>query len=76
MENKINIKVKVFAEMSSNKVVREKDRILVYVKARKKNLEANEAVINLISKEMNVEISKIKIIKGKRSQNKTLEIIC
>ena len=76
MENKTIIKIKVFAEASSNKLVKEKDRVLVFVKAKKKNLEANAKVIDLISKDLNVEPSKIIITKGKKSQNKTLEIIC
>lgn len=73
---KITLRIKVFAESSSNKIIEEKGKLLIYVKAKKKNLEANNAVLEVLSKRFKSSPDKVRITKGTRSQNKTVEIIC
>lgn len=69
------LKLKVFPDSNKNKVVR-KDSVSfdVFVKAEAKAGEANDSVIALMAREMGVLHSKLRIIKGRRSRNKTLEI--
>lgn len=71
----MEIKIKVIAESSTNKVKQEKGNLTVYVKAKKRNLEANRAVLAILAKHFGVAENKIKIIRGKTSKNKIVEII-
>jgi uncharacterized protein YggU (UPF0235/DUF167 family) len=70
----MEIKVKVHPESSSNRIIKEKEYFEVFVKAKKKNNLANQAVISLVSKYLSVPPEQIKIIKGKTGKNKILEV--
>jgi uncharacterized protein (TIGR00251 family) len=50
------------------------DRYLVYLKSAPENNEANAELINVLSKELGVPPSKIKIKFGQTSDNKLVEI--
>lgn len=70
----MEIKIKVHPDSSSNRIIKEKDYLEVFVKAKKKNNLANEATIKFVSKYLSVSPDQIKIIKGKTGRNKIMEI--
>ncbi len=69
------IKVKTYPN-SKKRFIREKseNEFEVYVKEKAEGGKANSDVILTISKYMNISPLQIKIIKGGKSRNKTLEI--
>jgi len=70
----MEIKIKVFAESSSNKIVGDKDRLNVYVKAKKRNYQANDAARQLLAKHFKTEKESIIIKKGMTSKYKLVEV--
>lgn len=70
----MEIKIKVTAGASKAKIISEKNKLLVYVKAEKSHNMANKEVVRLISKHFNVKAENVSIKRGLRSENKTMEI--
>ncbi|HLD98529.1 MAG TPA: DUF167 domain-containing protein [Candidatus Nanoarchaeia archaeon] len=70
------IKVKVKSNSSKDLVeeISKDNGYLVYVKAFPENNKANLSVIKLLSKYFKTQDSNIKIIKGKTSRNKLIEL--
>lgn len=69
------VKIKTFPDSKKAKVLKKsKDKYEVHVKENAERGKANEAVLLKMGEEFNVAPSKIRIIKGKRSPSKILEI--
>ena len=69
------IKVKVFPKSKTAKVEEKaKDSLLVFVRSQAKENQANFEMLELVSKHLNVGISKIRIIKGSKEPNKIIKI--
>lgn len=69
------LKIKVIPRSSKNKIVEMPDKSLkVKLTAAPVEGEANEALINLLAKHLNIAKSNIKIKSGQRNRNKTVEI--
>jgi uncharacterized protein YggU (UPF0235/DUF167 family) len=71
----MEIKIKAYPESSSNRVTKEKDFLIVHVKAKKKNNLANEAIIKQLADYLEISPDKIKIKRGKTSRNKIMEVL-
>jgi len=68
--------IRVHAGSSLSLIELDKDNIIkVRIKEIPENGKANKAVIALFSRTFKIPKSNIKIIKGEKSKNKTLEII-
>ena len=71
------VKIEVRVKPGSKKELVEKldqNRFVVKVKSLPKEGQANEAVIRAISDSFKIPKSKIKIIKGRKSRNKLIEV--
>ncbi|HEY4512238.1 MAG TPA: DUF167 domain-containing protein [Candidatus Paceibacterota bacterium] len=69
------LKVKVFPESKRDEIKPVKqDKWEVYVRARAVNNEANQRVLELV-REKFPKVREIKIIKGHKRPNKTIEIV-
>lgn len=69
------VKVKVYPKSKKAElVVKNKDTLIVYLKEKAKNNEANSALIFVLAEHFKVPISKIRIIKGSRMPNKIIQI--
>jgi uncharacterized protein (TIGR00251 family) len=68
------IEVKVTPKASSNRLVEADGTIQVYVTTAPEDGKANKAVIRLLAKHYGVARSRISIIRGETSRNKTVEI--
>lgn len=67
--------VKVKTKASANKVIEASGTYIVYTTASPHKGEANEKVVELLSKYLKVSKSNIRITKGIKSKTKTVEII-
>jgi len=67
--------VKVKTKASFNKVVEENGKIIVFTTASPHKGEANQKVIELLAKHLEVSKSRLKLIKGAKSKIKTIEIV-
>lgn len=76
--NKNKIEIKVTPNANLNKIVTTEERgiyqIKVYVTVTPEDGEANRQVLKLLAKELKIPKSKISIIKGLKSRNKTIAI--
>lgn len=69
------IKIKTFPNSKKEKAVRKKDdEYQIYVKEKAEQGKANEAVKTKVGKEFNINSSHIRIVKGRNSPNKILDI--
>lgn len=67
--------IKVKPRSCKNEVILlDKDNLVIYTTKTPVDGEANAAVIELISKKFDVAKSRIKILSGKKSKNKIVEI--
>ncbi len=71
----MRIKVKVFPNKKEEKVIERDGIYLVYLTERPVKGKANKELINVISRYFKVSKSKIRIIKGLKSKEKTIEIL-
>lgn len=72
----MRFKVKLHPRSSKNSVLKEDDGSLnVYLTARPVENKANQALVELLSKDFKVSKSRIKIISGFKSRNKVVEIV-
>lgn len=76
--NSNKLEIKVTPNANSDKIVIVKDsegyQVKVYVTVNPEDDKANNRVIKLLAKELKIPKSKIRIIKGMKSRNKTIEI--
>ena len=70
----MRINVKVTPKAKINKIIRQNNQYHIYTTAPPDKSKANQSAIKLLSKKLNIPKSKISIIKGKKSRNKTIEI--
>ncbi len=68
------IKVKVKPNAKQDKIEISKDCIMVYTKQPAEKGRANAAVVKLIAKHFGVSTSYVKIVKGKTSREKLVEV--
>ena len=70
-----NFKVRVTPHAKQNKVVEQNGVLRVYTTTAPEKGRANSAVIELLSEYFNVPKSRIKILNGLKSREKTIAII-
>ena len=70
----VDLTVTVQPKSSQNKIAVENGAVKVWVNAPPVDGEANEAVVKLISKALKIAKSKIEIVRGHSSREKTLRI--
>jgi hypothetical protein len=68
------VEIKVYPRSSKEKIIESDEILKVYVKKAPDKGKANKDVIKLISKRYKVKKSDIRIIRGKTSRNKLLEV--
>jgi uncharacterized protein (TIGR00251 family) len=68
------ISVKVKPNSKENRIEENTGRLVAYLKAPAEKNKANTELIKLLAKHFSLPIAKIKIIKGKASRNKVVEI--
>ncbi|MEO0087074.1 MAG: DUF167 domain-containing protein [candidate division WOR-3 bacterium] len=69
------IKIRVIPNAKKNEIVKEKDRLKVYLTAPPIEGKANKVLIEILAEYFNVKKGQIKIIKGEKSKDKIIEII-
>ncbi|MEO0118610.1 MAG: DUF167 domain-containing protein [candidate division WOR-3 bacterium] len=69
------IKIQVIPNAKKNEIVKEKDRLKVYLTAPPIEGKANKVLIEILAEYFNVKKGQIKIIKGEKSKDKIIEII-
>jgi hypothetical protein len=72
---RINIKVKTDCSFESIEEI-SNNNYKINLKSKPENNKANLELIKILSKYFKVDISKIKIIKGKTSKNKIVDVDC
>lgn len=70
----MKIELKVFPSSGREEFIKTDKGIKAYIKAAPEEGKANSALIALIAKSYKVKKSEVKIIKGKTSRNKVVEI--
>ena len=66
--------VKLKPGSSQEKIIKnDADGLTVYLRAKPHDGEANEALVKLLSKHFNIPKTSIKITRGVKSRNKTIE---
>lgn len=71
----MRVKVKVFPNKKEEKVIEGEGTYLVYLTERPIKGKANRELIKVLSRYFKVSKSKIRIIKGLKSKEKTIEIL-
>jgi uncharacterized protein (TIGR00251 family) len=70
------LKVKVHPQSKENKIIRhDENSFEVFVREKPFDGKANEMVLNLLSEFFHVSRSKLRIVRGGTSRNKTLELL-
>lgn len=76
--NKNKIEIKVIPNANSDRIVISKEQdsyqVRVYITVTPEDGKANKQVVKLLAKELNIPKTKIDIIKGLKSRNKTIAI--
>ncbi len=76
--NKNKMEIKVIPNANSNKIAISEEggiyQVKIYVTVTPEDGKANNQVIKLLAKELSIPKSKISIIKGLKSRNKTIAI--
>lgn len=70
----MKINIKVYPNAKKERIVKEHDRIKVYVNSAPEKGKANKRVCELLAKEFGVKKSAILVVKGLTSQEKVVEI--
>ncbi len=73
LENRLIVQVKV--KRGNGQIVAEDDKLTVYTNEPRENGKANADVLRQLCAHFNVDQSRIKIIRGMRSTNKTVKIL-
>jgi len=68
------INIKVIANAKRQEIKQENDKLKIYLKSKPEKGKANEELINLLASHFNVSKINFKILKGKKSRNKLIEI--
>lgn len=67
------INIKVIPNSSKDEVISKDEKIVIRSTAQPENNKANESVVKILSKHFKIQKTKIRIIKGHKSRNKTIE---
>lgn len=70
----MKIKIKVTPKAKVNKVIKKNSGYHIYTTAPPDKNKANQSIIKLLSKELNIPKSKITIIQGQKSRNKIISL--
>jgi len=70
----LRLEIKVFPKSSREELVKSGSRIKAYIKAAPDRGKANKALLDLVAKEYKVKKCDVKIVTGKTSRNKVLEV--
>ncbi len=70
----MKIAVKVIPNSKQEKILQEQDTLKVYLKSKPLKGEANKDLVRLLSKYFNKKKAEIKILLGKKSRKKIIEI--
>lgn len=65
----------VHIKLNKDFVKQEEDKITVGVKARPEDGKANEELLKKIARHFKVPVSSIRIVSGRRSRNKIIEVL-
>ncbi len=68
------VTVRVIPRARQNKVVEETGRLKVYLTAPPVEGKANEALIELLAKHFGVKKKQVRIVRGDKGRDKTIEI--
>jgi len=68
------INIKVITNAKRQEIKQENDKLKIYLKSKPEKGKANEELINLLASHFNVSKINFKILKGKKSRNKLIEI--
>lgn len=68
------LQVRVTPKSSRNRVVIESDLVKVYVTSPPADGEANQAVVETVAKSLKIAKSRVELVKGHTSREKTLAI--
>ena len=68
------VRIKVIPNAKENKLIEEDGKIRAYLKAKPIHGKANKALIEALSEHFKVKKGNIKIISGKRSREKVIEV--
>ncbi len=71
----MKVNVKVIPKAKQNKIVKEGERLKVYLTAPAVEGKANKALIEFLSEHFGVKKRDIKILLGEKSRNKVVEIL-
>ena len=66
--------VKVVPRAKQNRIVKEQTRLKVYLTAPPAEGRANEALIELLAEHWGVKKNRLKIVQGKKSRDKIVEL--
>ena len=58
---------------SQEKIIKSGDELIIYLRAKPHDGEANTALINVLSKHFKVPKTSMRIIRGQKSRQKTIE---
>ena len=70
----MKIELKVFPKSAREELIKSGGALKAYIKVAAEKGKANSALVALIAKSYRVKKSEVKIIKGKTSRNKVIEI--
>jgi uncharacterized protein len=68
------ISIRVIPKAKQNRVLREEDRLKVYLTAPAIEGRANEALIKALANYLQVRKSEVRIVRGEKSRDKIIEI--
>jgi uncharacterized protein len=68
------ISIRVIPGAKQNRVVREQDRLKVYLTAPAIEGRANEALIKVLADHLQVRKSEVRIIRGEKSRDKIIQV--
>jgi len=70
----MKLKIKVTPNAKENKVIKKDGFLRIYTTAPAKEGKANQAVIEILSKHLNIAKSRIFIVKGLKSKDKIITV--
>lgn len=70
----MKLNIRVIPNAKQNKIVKEENRLKVYLTAPPLQGKANKALIEFLAEHFQTQKSKIRIVRGERSREKVVEI--
>ncbi len=71
-ENSITIKLKISPNAGKNEIIKKENEVKIKITAQPVENKANKALIEFLSKQLKIPKSKIEIVKGETSKEKTI----